>query len=342
MGHWKSLVKQDQTSWLLENENPSVRYFTLRDIEGLPPDHPELIQARRRIMENGIVPQILSKQHPDGYWFDEESFYQRKKYKGTGWTMLYLTQLGADPHHPGIRKACESLLRSSFIREGDDEYLPGGFAYSGNPSTGGKPRNPLPTHTGNMLYVLLSNGYETSEPRIAQTIHWFNRYQRYDQGNSEPPDEWLYRRFEMCYGKHTCVMGVVKMLKAFALIPPEKRSEETQNSIRKGVGFLLNRRIYKRVSHPSQIGNEDWIHFNFPLVWNTDALEMFQVLLDLGVRDERMKDAAELILSKQNEEGKWIQEQRFQNRFIISLEPKNKPSKWMTYLAMKAIKRYYE
>lgn len=32
MNHWKSMLKADQTNWLLEEDNPSVRYFTLVDL----------------------------------------------------------------------------------------------------------------------------------------------------------------------------------------------------------------------------------------------------------------------------------------------------------------------
>ena len=32
MNNWKSILKADQTNWLLEDDNPSVRYFTLVDL----------------------------------------------------------------------------------------------------------------------------------------------------------------------------------------------------------------------------------------------------------------------------------------------------------------------
>ena len=37
---------------------------------------------------------------------------------------------------------------------------------------------------------------------------------RFDDGDSEPPSDWPYRRWEICYGRHSCFMGVVKGLKA--------------------------------------------------------------------------------------------------------------------------------
>ncbi len=32
MNDWKSKLKADQTAWLLEEDNPSVRYFALVDL----------------------------------------------------------------------------------------------------------------------------------------------------------------------------------------------------------------------------------------------------------------------------------------------------------------------
>ena len=36
MGTWKDMLKADPTNWLLEKDNPSVRYYALRDLVDLP------------------------------------------------------------------------------------------------------------------------------------------------------------------------------------------------------------------------------------------------------------------------------------------------------------------
>lgn len=326
--------------WLLEDNNPSVRYFTMRDLEDRPADDLEMRKTRTAIMASPPVTKALAKQNPEGHWFAPEEFYQRTKYKGTVWTMLLLTQIGADPNDPRIRKGCESLIQNSFIRNGDNEFLSGGFAYSGNAEKGGKPRNALPCLTGNMLYILLSNGYDASDLRLTQTVDWFNRYQRYDINTVHSPQGWLYGRYTQCWGKHTCMMNIVKMLKGFTLIPPTQRSEATQRTINQAVEFVLRHRIFKRTTRPDEIANPDWVRFDYPLMWNTHALEMFLILTELGVRDDRMNDAYELILSLRDEDGTWKQHQKFKNRFIATVEKDGVPSKWITYLGLKAIKNY--
>lgn len=83
MSKWKPLVRSDPTGWLLEGENPSVRYYTLTDILEKPRNDPETCTARSMIMQEGVVPKILAKQRRGGYWETAEDFYIRAKYKGT-------------------------------------------------------------------------------------------------------------------------------------------------------------------------------------------------------------------------------------------------------------------
>ncbi len=46
MTNWKSFLKADPTDWLLEEDNLSVRYFTLTEILNKPQNSPEVKQAK--------------------------------------------------------------------------------------------------------------------------------------------------------------------------------------------------------------------------------------------------------------------------------------------------------
>ncbi|PJH75186.1 MAG: nitrogen fixation protein NifH, partial [Anaerolineae bacterium CG_4_9_14_0_8_um_filter_58_9] len=54
--------------WLLEPDNPSVRYFTLRHLLDRPEDDAEVQAARRAIMTSEPVQKILAAQNSEGYW----------------------------------------------------------------------------------------------------------------------------------------------------------------------------------------------------------------------------------------------------------------------------------
>lgn len=96
MDNWKSYLNADPTDWLLEEDNPSVRYFALKNLLEKPESNPEVIEARENIMKVGVVPKILTKQEVGGYWGIPENFYLRGKYKGTSWQLIILAELGAD------------------------------------------------------------------------------------------------------------------------------------------------------------------------------------------------------------------------------------------------------
>ena len=85
-----------------------------------------------------------------------------------------------------------------------------------------------------------------------------------------------------------------------------------------------------------------WLRLQFPLMYQTDILEIADLLVDLGIRDERMADALDLIRSKQNDQGRWLLESTLNGRFWVSIEKKGMPSKWITYRAIKVLKRISE
>jgi hypothetical protein len=76
-------------------------------------------------------------------------------------------------------------------------------------------------------------------------------------------------------------------------------------------------------------------------MWKTDALEILEILARLGYKDERMKDAVDLVLSKQDSQGRWKLENTFNGRMQVNIEEKDKPSKWITLNALKALKAFY-
>jgi hypothetical protein len=145
MNQWNNTIEEKPVEWLLEEENPSVRYFTLLDILGQRKNNPGMIKSKSRIMKIGSVPKILSSQRPGGYWENPEDFYVRSKYKGTVWSFLLLAELGADGRDARIKKACEFILKYSQDRKG------GGFSIHGSAEYGGQHSKVIPCLTGNIV-----------------------------------------------------------------------------------------------------------------------------------------------------------------------------------------------
>jgi hypothetical protein len=93
MSNWQDYLKADPLPWLLEEDNPSVRYFTLTDILDRPADDAEVIAAQKDIMTRGDVPDLLEGLTDDG----------------TGSRLLFLTGLGI--HDARMQDAVDRLVR---------------------------------------------------------------------------------------------------------------------------------------------------------------------------------------------------------------------------------------
>ncbi len=333
MSDWKSLLKADPTGWLLEKDNPSVRYFTLTEILDRTENNPEVKKAREKIIKIGAVPKILAKQKNEGFWDAAEKFYTAK-YKGTTWQLIILAELGADGKDRCVMEACKFILENSQDRE---SY---GFSMWTSVRTGGgRHSGVIPCLTGNMVWSLIRLGY-LEDPRVQRGIDWIVTYQRFDDAIEKAPKGWPYEKSEMCWGRHTCHMGAVKALKALAEIPPSKRSRDAKNTIEKGVEYMLRHHIHKRSHNLSRVSKPGWLRFGFPLMYQTDALEILGILTRLGYKDERMQEAVDLVISKQDDQGRWTLERTFNGRFQTNIEQKGKPSKWITLNALRALKKF--
>ncbi len=334
MGNWKSHLKADPTEWLLETNNPSVRYYTLRDIIGRSEKDKDVKNTKKEIMSKGLVPRILAKQDPGGFWGKPEEFYAKSKYKGTVWTFILLAEFGADERNRQIKKTCEFILKWSQDRKS------GGFSYHGTEINGGNHSKVVPCLTGNMVWCLIKFGY-LDDPRVRKGIDWITTYQRFDDGVEKKPIGWPYDKFKMCWGTHTCHMGVVKAMKAFAEIPPRRRTKTVKNTIEQAAEFMLKHHVHKRSHNLEKVSKQGWMKLGFPLMWQTDVLEILGILTCLGYRDERMQEAIDLVISKQDDKGRWRLEHTFNGRYIVRIESKGIPSKWVTLNALRALKRFY-
>jgi hypothetical protein len=328
MGERKSRLREDTIDWLLQEDNPSVRYLTLRGLLGEGERKDEVSEAKARIMEMGPVPKILAKQNPDGSWEAPEDFYSKTKYRGTVWNLIVLAELRADPEDARVKAACEFVLRWSQDRSS------GGFSYRGTSQKGGQRSGVICCLTGNMAFSLSRLGY-ARDPRVIKALEWITTYQRYEIV-SQAPKVWPYVS-DHCWRDHTCRSGAVKTLKALAEVPDKRRTKEMRAKIEEGAEYLLAQHIFKKPPGLRTVARKEWLKLGFPLMWNTDILEILDILTRLGYRDERMNEAVEVVRSRQGENGRWRQENRFDGRFATTIERNGAESKWITLNALRIL-----
>lgn len=323
----ESIPNSEAVSWLLEADNPPVRYLALTELLGRPLDDFEVLEARRALMTTGPVAELLALQSGGGFWGKPDRFYT-DKYGGTAWQLIVLAELGASVDDPRVRQACE------FVFEWSQESTEGGFSMQrASRSSGGLPSQVIPCLTGNMVFSLARLGY-LGDSRLQHAIDWLAKHQRFDDGDGPgSPAK------PACWGKHSCHMGVVKALKGLAALPPHMRSPEVRRSIERGAEYLLIHHIHKQSHDLSKVSKPGWLRFGFPLMYQTDVLEILDILTSLGYADYRMRDALDAVSAKRDGEGRWLLENSFNGKMPVNVECVGAPSKWVTLRAMRVQRR---
>jgi hypothetical protein len=332
----------DPVPWILEG-GAAERHAALTRLLGAAPDAPEVQQARRAIMTEGPVPAILAAQQADGHWEGPDRFYTAK-YRGTVWSLLILAELGADGADPRVRAACEAILRDAQDPES------GGFSEARSKKAGGGLHSCVyPCLTGNVTFSLIRLGM-LDDPRVQRALDWITTYQRFDDAEGDAPTGWPYDKLEMCWGRHTCSMGAAKALKALAEVPPERRTPAMHATISAGAEFFLRHHVHRRSHDLKRDSKPGWRRFSFPLMYQTDALEILLLLTRLGrdgevtagsapiLGDERLREALDLVASRADAQGRWRLQQTFNGRFWVDIETKGEPSRWVTLRALEALR----
>jgi hypothetical protein len=328
-------MKSQVLDWLLEPDDPGVRYLALRDLCGLSADNPELRAARQRAHLDGPIATILAHMEPEGYWSKPGPGYN-PKYFSTVWSIIYLAQLGANvSEDERIRTACAYIL---------DHALDKGGQFGAN----GRASETIDCLQGNLTWALLEIGCD--DPRLEKALEWTARTVT---GEGLAPME--DRKAELRYyaykrgpnficaanGNQPCAWGAVKVMLALSKVPESQKSPLVQKAIQQGIDFLFSVDP-ATASYPSPTTgkpNLSWWKFGFPVFYVTDVLQIVETLCRLGLgKDPRLAQAVELVRSKQDTQGHWALEYDLTGKTWINAGVKRQPNKWVTYRALRALK----
>src|SRR6266705_1735758 len=257
--------------WLLEENQPAVRYLALKQLAGKTEDDPDVRAARRAIAKTGWAAEILAKQNPDGWWAGEQSLYQ-PKYLSTNWMLLILSDLGLTKEDPRIAKACDLWMRR-FTKED------GGFAMDG------AKRGHLCT-TGNMARALVRFGY-ADHPAVEGAFQWLAK-------NRDKKGGWS------CFGSGRNLDSWEGM-SAFAVYPREKWTEGMKRAVELGAEYYLGKELHKQgAEYPP------WHRFHYPAHYYYDLLVGLDFMTALGYGAEpRLRFALNLLRKKRRPDGRW-------------------------------------
>ena len=346
MIEWSKILKESPIDWLLEETNPSVRYFTLLDVFGKSENDPQVATAKRAIPTSQVVKKILQKQNPEGYWKEPANLYH-PKYKSSYWQIMTLGQLGMDRSDERVKRACEYAFQFQ-LDEGGFSSNTIQLALKEYEQLREKGKNLPPPNqwassmvyehqysclTGNMAAALIRIGY-ANDSRVRKALEWLVKIQNKDGG-------WLCPYWKAhIKDKHGCFYGTICPLEAFSEVKKENLTQEMKETIENGAEFLLMHRLFKADHHGYKVINQSWLKLSFPWFYGYSILRGLDVLTKLGyVKDKRLEDAVEILLQKRKSDGSWIMEGAPIGRMQTNIEAKDKPSKWITLIALRVLRR---
>jgi len=329
-------MNNDTLAWLLEEENPGVRYLAIKDLLDTAETDSEYLQARNIAHQAGPISQILNEMNAAGYWEKPGPGYL-PKYRSTVWSLIMLAQLGgAIQMDERIEKACRYILDNTMT-----EY--GQFSVSGTP---GSTADCL---QGNMCSAMLDLGMRDS--RLDLALEWMARSVTGDgiapMGDKSTPIRYYAGKCGPGFlcganNKLPCAWGAVKVMLAFSKLPKEKRTPLIEKAIQQGIDFLLGvdpaTAAYPTGYAAKPSGN--WWKFGFPVFYVTDILQLVEALIRLGLAsDPRLSNALDLIRGKQDSKGRWQMEYSYTGKTWVDFGPKKQPNKWVTYRAAYVLKQ---
>jgi hypothetical protein len=317
------------TSWLLEADNPSVRFWTLQDLVDQKSSDTAVRAVQDDIMDSPQVKLILGKQQPGGWWMGERDMYL-PKYTATTHSLLLLAELGAK-RTPAVERGVEFIFR--FQRDT-------GHFLTKLPATEKGQASLIKDGCcidGNILYYLIYFGY-IDDPRTRKLLDFIVDYHSPDCGG------WKCRSYPINPDKvfpKNCYMGATKMLRALSTIPIQKRSMKLKTVIDQEVENILKNSVFRYLRNTGGSRKEKvgWKRFGFPLFYQSDTLEVLDTLTRLGIHDERMQPAIDVVSNARKPNGRWLLENTFNGKMLIEIEEKGKPSKWITLRALRVLKR---
>ncbi|MGP8076296.1 MAG: hypothetical protein ACLP8Y_06155 [Thermoplasmata archaeon] len=311
--------------WLLEPDQPAVRYHALVNLLGRREDDPEVKHAKSKITRVGWAANQLLQQGPKGFWERREprnvseyvDFLYFPPYLSTNWRALVLAELGLDSSHPQIRKIADLMFEYKLRTSSPFNFYHEEVCISAN-----------------CARMLTRFGYG-DDHRVRRLYDWLIQDQREDGG-------WN------CTSGTPGTLDAWEALAAFAAIPKRSRSPKMNRAIERGAEFYLERKLFKEGKK-----YDPWFRFHYPNHYLYDILVGLDVVTQLGYGgDRRLGPALDILHQKRQADGKWLLDQQHPDlgpglkiysdmskvRPLV-IEHTGQPSKWITLKALTVLRR---
>ncbi|MET0900560.1 MAG: squalene cyclase [Mycobacterium sp.] len=308
-----------RSEWLLDSD-PALRWQIERDLLGAAPAVWEATRAR--IATEGFGAHLLALQDPDGQWAGgaffpagfEGSEDAGQPWTATTWSLNALREWGLDAAVLRERRTAELLAANSRWEYDDLPYWGGEVDCCINAWT-------------------LANGVWLGAD-VAGVADWFVEHQLPDGGWN---CEWVEGSTRSSY--HSTLNSLRGLL---AYDVATGGSAATRDARRRGEDYLLQRKLFQRLSTGAPVG--PWVDgFVYPPRWVYNVLTAVDYFreaagLDGAAPDPRMAEAIAMIRGARQPDGTWLQAGRHPGRVWFEVDvPVGEPSKWLTLFGTRVL-----
>jgi hypothetical protein len=318
--HDRKMVEVDLEEWLLTGE-PWVVYRVLTDLIGKNEEDKTVGRAKEAVYNHPLIDSIFSKMNKDGYWGKPKDIHRWWPRKDTTfWILPVLADFGFTVGDRRIAKACEYLFSTQLDS--------GGF-YWYPPSKAGDCHTAIITESLAKLGLL-------DDHRLRKAYDYLAKRQRIDGGFWCKDTGQIGGTRE---SEPSCAFATTFVLGALAQNPTFRDSEVAK----KGVDFLFqcwdNREKVKYAGHDSKIST-DWEKSKYPFT-DYKILNFMNVLSQFDHAKKRLRESEipDLLLKKQDGQGRFTAESIIKVWSNFDFGQKEKPSRWITFLALRIAKR---
>jgi len=311
---WTSLLKEEPTPWLLEPQDPPVRYGALRHLLDRGEDDPEVREARAAIPLAPPASTIFAAQRPGGWWGKTRDYYT-PKHHATFWTLSVLGDLGLTAEDERVRRGCDFMF--------DHQRENGAFCRRRRVSGKGFiwVEEAAPCTHARIVRFLAQFGYG-DDPRVEAGFDWL-------LGTQRPDGMWMCDRRDVRRG---CLRATLDYLRAAILRPDAAGLEATGHAAEVVADLLMEPRMSRYHT------GGDWETLEYPY-FGYSVLSALEALIALGHTPEHPKVAAavDYLLSRQRSDGTWPMDQEL-HRPPADFGRAGEPSKWITLDALCTLK----
>lgn len=313
------MQRDDVMDWLLTGD-PAIRWQVLADLTDASQE--EVYAERARVARTGWGKRLLDLQ-TDGQWAGGACFPSQTwrpevvvgDPEGQPWTatlptLRLLRECGIDPADPavhaaieGVRQACRWEYAGEPFFEGEVEpCINGGAVALG--AYFGQDVDGIVTR---LLGEQLEDGGWNCEAENGSTRSSFH--------------------------STICVLeGLLEYERAGG-------AQDVTEARGRGEEYLLVRHLHRRAS-TGEVIDPDWEQFSFPPQWHYDVLRGLDYFRAAGgTPDPRLAEAADLVRSRQQSDGRWLQENTHPGLMHFELEDGDgAPSRWNTLRALRSLR----